>query len=49
MEQKGKGLMHMDNSVLIVGGQGEIRDLNGNGNKNKKITHKKSYAPIVPL
>ena len=30
IEQKGKGLMDMDNSVVIIGARG-IRGLNGNG------------------
>ena len=34
--KKGKGLMDMDNSVVIVGGEG-IRGINGNGKYNKNI------------
>ena len=31
IEQKGKGLMDMDNSVLIAGGEGGIKRLHGKG------------------
>ena len=31
MNKKDKGLMDMDNSVVMAGGMGHIRGLNGNG------------------
>ena len=36
IKQKEKGLMDMDNSVVIAGGEG-IRGLNGNGKNTIKI------------
>ena len=33
VEQKGKGLIDMDNSGVTAGGKGFIRELNGNGEK----------------
>ena len=38
--KKGKGLMDMDNSVVIVGGEG-IRGLHSNGKNTVKINLKK--------
>ena len=35
IEQKGKGLMDMDTSVLIAGGE-EYKGINGNGKIQKK-------------
>ena len=35
LSKKEKGLMDMDHSVMISGGTGEIRGLNGNGKYNK--------------
>ena len=39
LSKKGKGLMDMDNSVVIAGGGGEgsIRGLKGNGKNTLKI------------
>ena len=36
LSKKEKGLMDMDNSVVILGGEGSIRELNGNGRKYNK-------------
>ena len=33
LSKKEKGLMDMDNNVVIVGGEDGIRGLNGNGEK----------------
>ena len=33
LNKKEKGLMNMDNSMVIAGGEGGIRGLNGNGIK----------------
>ena len=32
--------MDMDNSVVIAGGEGDIRELNSNGKNTIKITYK---------
>ena len=34
LSKKEKGLMDMDNSVVIAGGLGDLRGLNGNGIKS---------------
>ena len=39
IEQKGKGLMDMDTSVLIAGGE-EYKGINGNGKIQKKKKEK---------
>ena len=41
LSKKEKGLMDMDNSVLVAGGKRGIRRLNGNGKKIIKIKLKK--------
>ena len=38
MNKKEKGLMDLDNSVVIAGGEGGIRGLNSNGKNTMKIT-----------
>ena len=35
--QKRKGLIDMDNSAVIAGGEGAVRVLNGNGKNTIKI------------
>ena len=38
LSKKDKGLMDVDNSVVIAGGKRGIREINGNGKNTIKIT-----------
>ena len=42
LSKKNKELMDMDNSVVIAGGEGDIRGLNGNEKNTIKIKLKKT-------
>ena len=48
LSKKEKGLMGMDNSVVIMG-EGSIRELNGNGKNTIKLFFKKRDLPVEPV